>query len=306
MVSGVSSTIRSQPVAFSMARMFRPSRPMMRPLRSSLGSWTLVTAVSATTSEATRWMAAPMVQRAFFSASSWASSSMRRTSFEASIRASCSSWAVSSRLASSRVRPEISSSRRACASTSRRASSCWPCSVSRSAFSFSALRSCSFCFWSASWSFLSRPSSLLLRRCSSFSRLAWRSFSSFSCSCRDCSDSSLALSSASLRIASDSRWARSRLCRDSRSASACAFSRICRASSSARRLLSAFSRACLRARARPMARVTARAPTRSVDIKRMRVSRFIGGLQVGATRTLSSMKVPARSWRLPSSHSTRG
>ena len=34
---GVSSTIRSTPVACSSARMLRPSRPMMRPFKSSLG-----------------------------------------------------------------------------------------------------------------------------------------------------------------------------------------------------------------------------------------------------------------------------
>ena len=36
--SGVSSMMRSQPVAVSRARMLRPSRPMMRPFISSLGS----------------------------------------------------------------------------------------------------------------------------------------------------------------------------------------------------------------------------------------------------------------------------
>ena len=39
-VSGVSSMIRSTPVACSRARMLRPSRPMMRPFISSLGRWT--------------------------------------------------------------------------------------------------------------------------------------------------------------------------------------------------------------------------------------------------------------------------
>src|SRR3712207_8991792 len=37
---GVSSTISSTPVAVSSARMLRPSRPMIRPLRSSLGKST--------------------------------------------------------------------------------------------------------------------------------------------------------------------------------------------------------------------------------------------------------------------------
>ena len=46
--SGVSSTIRSTPVAISRARMLRPSRPMMRPFISSEGSTTTDTAVSET------------------------------------------------------------------------------------------------------------------------------------------------------------------------------------------------------------------------------------------------------------------
>ena len=44
---GVSSTITSTPVAFSKARMFRPSRPMIRPFISSLGMSTVLTVTSA-------------------------------------------------------------------------------------------------------------------------------------------------------------------------------------------------------------------------------------------------------------------
>ena len=44
---GVSSTITSTPVAFSKARMFRPSRPMIRPFMSSEGMSTVLTVVSA-------------------------------------------------------------------------------------------------------------------------------------------------------------------------------------------------------------------------------------------------------------------
>jgi hypothetical protein len=43
---GVSSMISSTPVAISSARIFRPSRPMIRPLRSSLGRSTTDTVVS--------------------------------------------------------------------------------------------------------------------------------------------------------------------------------------------------------------------------------------------------------------------
>ena len=49
---GVSSTITSTPVAFSKVRMFRPSRPMMRPFMSSLGMSTVLTVVSAVCSAA--------------------------------------------------------------------------------------------------------------------------------------------------------------------------------------------------------------------------------------------------------------
>ena len=47
MASGVSSMMRSTPVMVSRVRMFRPSRPMMRPFISSLGRATTLTVVSA-------------------------------------------------------------------------------------------------------------------------------------------------------------------------------------------------------------------------------------------------------------------
>ena len=46
--SGVSSTIRSTPVVNSRVRMFRPSRPMIRPFISSFGNMTTDTVVSET------------------------------------------------------------------------------------------------------------------------------------------------------------------------------------------------------------------------------------------------------------------
>ena len=52
--SGVSSMIRSTPVAASKARMLRPSRPIMRPFISSFGNGTTETTASATWSEAHR------------------------------------------------------------------------------------------------------------------------------------------------------------------------------------------------------------------------------------------------------------
>ena len=46
--SGVSSMIKSMPVADSRARMLRPSRPMIRPFMSSEGKGTTATVRSAT------------------------------------------------------------------------------------------------------------------------------------------------------------------------------------------------------------------------------------------------------------------
>ena len=48
MASGVSSMMRSTPVIVSKVRIFRPSRPMMRPFISSLGRGTTDTVASAT------------------------------------------------------------------------------------------------------------------------------------------------------------------------------------------------------------------------------------------------------------------
>ena len=64
MASGVSSMMRSTPVMVSSVRMLRPSRPMMRPFISSLGSGTTETVVSAAWSAAQRWMAVAMISRA--------------------------------------------------------------------------------------------------------------------------------------------------------------------------------------------------------------------------------------------------
>jgi hypothetical protein len=52
MTPGVSSTRMSTPVAFSIARMLRPSRPMMRPFMSSEGILMVRTVESPTFSAA--------------------------------------------------------------------------------------------------------------------------------------------------------------------------------------------------------------------------------------------------------------
>jgi hypothetical protein len=78
-VSGVSSMITSTPVASSNARMFRPSRPMIRPFISSLGSDTLDTVVSAVCSAAIRWTARATIFLASRSAFRRAVSRISRT-----------------------------------------------------------------------------------------------------------------------------------------------------------------------------------------------------------------------------------
>ena len=75
--SGVSSMMMSTPVSVSRVRMLRPSRPMIRPFISSLGRLTVVTVTSEATSVASLWMVVIRMSRAFLSAASLASCSMR-------------------------------------------------------------------------------------------------------------------------------------------------------------------------------------------------------------------------------------
>ena len=70
--------MKSTPVRFSSARMLRPSRPMMRPFMSSLGSWTTETVVSAAWLAARRCMATERIERTRRSASRLVSSSTAR------------------------------------------------------------------------------------------------------------------------------------------------------------------------------------------------------------------------------------
>ena len=112
MAPGVSSTISSTPVAFSSARMLRPSRPMMRPLRSSLGRSTTETVASRACSGALRWIACVTIWRAFSAACSRASCSRRFTRFAASRRASDSICLISASFASSAVMPDTRCSSR--------------------------------------------------------------------------------------------------------------------------------------------------------------------------------------------------
>ena len=92
--SGVSSTIRSIPVACWRARMLRPSLPMMRPFSSSVGSGSTETETSAVWSAAMRWIDSVTISRARRSLSSRAASSDSRTLRATSLRRSCSTCAI--------------------------------------------------------------------------------------------------------------------------------------------------------------------------------------------------------------------
>ncbi len=182
-VSGVSSMIRSIPVACSSARMLRPSRPMIRPFISSLGRCTTVTVCSAVWSAATRCMAVTMISRALSPASSRARRSMDRASFTASCSASSRMASRSMLLASSADRPDTRS-RAARRSWLRRSSSPRWRSTSRSRSTIFWLFSSSVSArWSSCSSRVSRRrsrfwSSVRFVRASSSTSRCSRSFSS--------------------------------------------------------------------------------------------------------------------------------
>ncbi len=162
--SGVSSTMMSTPVAISKARMFRPSRPMIRPFMSSEGRSTTETVVSTTCSAADRWMALDMISRADWAAFSRASSSIRRTVAMASSLASSSIFLISMALASSWVIPDTRSS----SSMAFWMAAAIFASSTSSSFSFWVRRRSfcekSFSFRSMDWNRRSRFSSLLRSR----------------------------------------------------------------------------------------------------------------------------------------------
>ena len=108
--SGVSSMMSSTPVIVSRVRILRPSRPMMRPFISSLGSCTTETVVSATWSAAHLWIAVTTYSFAFLSASSFALASNSLISFAVSCFTSSSTDFRRYSFACSLVSPEIFSS----------------------------------------------------------------------------------------------------------------------------------------------------------------------------------------------------
>ena len=102
--------MKSTPVRCSSERMFLPSRPMIRPLRSSEASSTTVTVASAVWLAATRWSESATSARARRRASERASSSICRTSRASSWRTRSFERSSSCWRASWTVRPEIFSS----------------------------------------------------------------------------------------------------------------------------------------------------------------------------------------------------
>gem|GEM_PF-6418236 len=149
MVSGVSSMMRSTPVTVSMARMFRPSRPMIRPFISSFGRETTETVASVVRSAAQRWMAMVTISLASSSERSLICScaSMMRLAFSRSSRSS--TWLRICSLAWASERPEIFS----------RISS-W---LFLSASTSSTLASASLSFWLSFSSLFSRVAVFLSR-----------------------------------------------------------------------------------------------------------------------------------------------
>ena len=171
--------------------MFRPSRPMIRPFRSSLGSCTTETVVSAVWLEAVRWIATERMLRARRSASTFASSSIWRTSLAMSWRVSSSTLTSSASRACWAVSPATRSS----------SASCWSRSVFRSSCICLACASRSAIDWSRRLSSSSRScscSSFARTRSSILTRSERRSLRICSCSARWCSSSSRAATLASL------------------------------------------------------------------------------------------------------------
>ena len=99
--SGVSSTMNSTPVDASRARMFRPSRPMIRPLMSSLEMLKTETEFSTLCSVATRWMVWITIFFASWLAFCFASSMMSWTWVAAMALASVSNCSFRASRASS-------------------------------------------------------------------------------------------------------------------------------------------------------------------------------------------------------------
>ena len=108
--SGVSSMIRSTPVRVSSVRIFRPSRPIIRPFISSLGSCTSETVDSDTTSAAHFCIAPTTISLAFLSDSSLALDSISLIIIAVSCFTSSSTVLSKYSLACSEVSPEILSS----------------------------------------------------------------------------------------------------------------------------------------------------------------------------------------------------
>ena len=104
--------ITSTPVSFSSARMLRPSRPMIRPFISSLGSSTRRVVDSLECLAASRCIATDRMLRARRSASARVSSSICCRRRPAWWRASCSTSASSSCFACAALSPESRSSSR--------------------------------------------------------------------------------------------------------------------------------------------------------------------------------------------------
>ena len=153
MASGVSSTIKSTPVAASIARMLRPSLPIIWPFISSDSKLNTVTVFSIATSAAVRWIDCIIILRASLFAFCFASSIISCCKTRACVCASFFKLSINCCLASSALKLAIFSNLRICSSWCFSNSVRFTLIKSISRFNFSLIASLSFTCLSKAASF---------------------------------------------------------------------------------------------------------------------------------------------------------
>ena len=146
MASGESSMMISIPVSDSRVRIFRPSRPMIRPLISSLSILNTETVFSMACSLAVRWIVSIMTFFASVLAVSLASSTISLICMSASALASSFSVSISCSLASAAERVAMVSSLSICCLIVASRSPCFLFTISSWLLRFCLIVETSFCF----------------------------------------------------------------------------------------------------------------------------------------------------------------
>ena len=205
--SGVSSTTISTPVAASRALMFLPSRPMIRPLISSLSILNTVTAFSIAVSDAVLWMVLITILLASLLAVSLASSMTSLMYDWACDLASAFMLSISWFLASEALMPAMLSICSMACALSFSYSSALRLAISTWFLRLSLMASASFCFLPSSAFCWFRVFSF----CFSLFSVSWiwLFFSLIYCSCSllSCRNFSLAWNIFSCFMLSASSWA---------------------------------------------------------------------------------------------------